>query len=98
MAMTLEELERIAGYACIGLTPQEREEYLKEINQLLDYYTQKLEEKDLGGVEPTFYINHMPFRQNFLREDKAQRGMPREKALEGAPMVKEGQFAVPRVL
>ena len=98
MAMTLEELEKMAGYACIGLTPQEKEEYVKEINQLLSYYRQKLEERDLEGVEPTFYIFPMPPQRNFLREDKAQRVMPREKALEGAPLVKEGQFAVPRVL
>ncbi|NLW07299.1 MAG: Asp-tRNA(Asn)/Glu-tRNA(Gln) amidotransferase subunit GatC [Clostridia bacterium] len=94
MTITAAEVERIALLARLKLTPEEQAAYTEQLNAILEY-VDKLNDLDTSAVEPTAYI--LPLR-NVFRDDLVRPGLPRDKALAGAPEVSEGQFKVPRVV
>ena len=51
-----------------------------------------IEQLDLDDVEPT---SHVVAVENALRADRPRPSLPRERALESAPSVADGGFAVP---
>jgi aspartyl-tRNA(Asn)/glutamyl-tRNA(Gln) amidotransferase subunit C len=94
MPVTAAEVEHVAMLARIKLTPEEKVAYTEQLNVILEY-VDKLAALDTAAVEPTAYI--LPLR-NVFRDDVARPGLPRDKALAGAPEASEGQFKVPRVV
>ncbi|SMB99594.1 aspartyl/glutamyl-tRNA(Asn/Gln) amidotransferase subunit C [Thermanaeromonas toyohensis ToBE] len=94
MPLSREEVEHVALLARLYLSEEEKEAYTKQLNAILEYM-EKLNALDTEGVEPTAHV--LPLR-NVFREDVVKPSLPREKALEGAPATREGQFEVPRVV
>ncbi|MDN5347168.1 MAG: aspartyl-tRNA(Asn)/glutamyl-tRNA(Gln) amidotransferase subunit [Clostridia bacterium] len=94
MAITLKEVEHVALLARLYLSEEEKQAYTQQLNSILEYM-QKLNELDTAAVEPTAHV--LPLK-NVLRDDEVRPGLPREKALAGAPEAQDGQFKVPRVV
>ncbi|MDN5361519.1 MAG: aspartyl-tRNA(Asn)/glutamyl-tRNA(Gln) amidotransferase subunit [Moorella sp. (in: firmicutes)] len=94
MPISTDEVEHVALLARLKLSPEEKAAYTEQLNAILEYMD-KLNALDTRDVEPTAHV--LPLR-NVFRDDVARPGLPRQKALQGAPEVSEGQFKVPRVV
>ena len=96
MALSLDDVRRIATLARLRLTAEEEAAFAHQLSSILDYVEQ-LNEIDLTGVEPMTHAlasgDAAP-----LRSDEVRASLPPEKALANAP-VREGTcFKVPRII
>jgi aspartyl-tRNA(Asn)/glutamyl-tRNA(Gln) amidotransferase subunit C len=94
MVLTREEVLHVAHLARLSLGPEEVELFTRQLNDILAY-VEKLRELDTRGVTPLAHV--LPVF-NAFREDEIKDGLPREKALDNAPVREEGSFLVPRVI
>ncbi|HEX9029321.1 MAG TPA: Asp-tRNA(Asn)/Glu-tRNA(Gln) amidotransferase subunit GatC [Anaerolineales bacterium] len=94
MALTLEEVEHIAGLARLKLTDEEKARYREQLSAILDYAA-SLQSLDTGGIPPTSSV--LP-RRTVLRADEPLPCLSREELLSNAPETTENQFRVPPVL
>ena len=83
MAISKEEVKKIAHLARLGLTEEEIEKYTKQLSSILDYVKQ-LEEVNTEGIEPTAQVTGL---ENVMREDviKDCEKETREKLIRMAP-------------
>jgi len=86
-----DQVLHVARLARLRLTEDELERMPGELSKILGH-VEKMDELDLGGVEPT---SHVVALQNVLRDDEPRPCLAREKALAGAPDVADGGFRVP---
>ena len=91
MSVTLNDLEKIAQLARLKLKDEEKEKFLGQLNQILEY-VEKLNELNTEGIEP---LSHSMDLINVMLEKPS---LPREKALENAPSKDEEFFRVPKVV
>ena len=94
MALTREDVRKVALLARLELTDEEIEAQAAHINTLLEH-AQILQALDVTGVEPTSHV--MPI-VNVLREDIVRPSLTREETLANAPEAREGCFVVPRIV
>jgi aspartyl-tRNA(Asn)/glutamyl-tRNA(Gln) amidotransferase subunit C len=96
MDLNREQIEHIANLARLDLTEEELDTYGKQISGILNYIDQ-LREVDTSDVEPTAQVSGLV---DVLREDKVEKWDEgeREKALEQASELEDGQVKVGRVL
>ncbi|HLR08931.1 MAG TPA: Asp-tRNA(Asn)/Glu-tRNA(Gln) amidotransferase subunit GatC [Bacillota bacterium] len=94
VALTKEEVKRIAHIARLAITDKEAEKFAKELDTMVGY-AQQLAELDTDGVEPTTYVLDM---KNVMRQDEPKTWSSREAALTNAPDKQDGQFRVPSIL
>ena len=94
MALTRDEVRKVAHLARLELTEAEIERYQEQLSQVLDYVA-RLEELDVEGVEPTA---HAIARQNVMRDDEARPSLTPEWVLYNAAVTAEQQFLIQRVL
>lgn len=94
MAVTREEVKRIAKLAKLNLSEEEEISFQKELSSILDYMD-KLNEIDTNDVEP---LSHPIPVENIFREDKVEKSISREEALKNAPDATEEFFKVPKVI
>jgi aspartyl-tRNA(Asn)/glutamyl-tRNA(Gln) amidotransferase subunit C len=94
MALTIEEVKKIAYLARLRLTTEEEERYAGQLSAILDY-AQRLQEVDTSHIPPTASV--LPLKAP-LREDIARPSTPKEDILSNAPSEEEGMFRVPPVL
>lgn len=94
MAITIEEVRKIAHLARLKLTPEEEERYANQLSAILEYAS-RLQEIDTTKIPPTATV--LPLRAP-LREDKVRPSTPRDQILANASSKKEGMFQVPPVL
>lgn len=94
VTISKQDVEHVALLARLELSEEEKEAYTQQLNSILGYM-EKLNALDTNNVEPTAHVLPM---DNVFREDKVDSGLPREKALQNAPAVEEGQFKVPRIV
>ena len=97
MALTKQEVEKIAALARIRLTDEEKEKLSQELGDILKY-ADKLNEINTKGVEPTAQVSGL---ENVFRKDdpsfsKASEGTT-EKFLEQAPSRKDTYVKVKAV-
>jgi aspartyl-tRNA(Asn)/glutamyl-tRNA(Gln) amidotransferase subunit C len=95
MALSIEEVRRIATLARLRLFPQEEARLAGELSAILDYVRQ-LEELDVTGVEPMTHAlapGETPFR-----DDEVRPGLSPEEALSNAPAREGTCFQVPRII
>lgn len=85
------QVRSIARLAHLDLSPEELSSMARDLGSILSYVGQ-LSELDLEGVEPTA---HVQIESLALRPDTPCESLPHELALLGAPLVREGGFAVP---
>jgi len=96
MALSLEEVRRIAALARLRLTPDDERTFAGQLSAILDYVRQ-LEELDVSQVEPMTHAlaagEPAP-----LREDEVRPSLPPERALQNAPEREGTCFKVPRII
>jgi len=98
MALTSQDIARIANLARLELNPSESERMLTQINGFFDI-VEKMRAVDTSGVEPLAHpvaaIQDVALR---LREDIASEPNNREANQQSAPAVERGLFLVPKVI
>lgn len=94
MAITKQDVLKIARLARIELEEQELERFGDELSAILDYAA-KLDELDLTDVEPQTHATELA---GGLREDRVEQTLSREDALANAPQTEDGHFRVPKVV
>jgi aspartyl-tRNA(Asn)/glutamyl-tRNA(Gln) amidotransferase subunit C len=91
--VTVETVDHVARLARLSLTPEERESFARQLDEILAY-AEKVQALDTSGVEP---MSHAAATEAF-RDDTPRPCLPREAALAAAPDAEDGFFRVPRVL
>ena len=86
-------LERVAWQARLKLTEEEKEAFLKEMNSILEAFSQ------ISEVEADCDISMHPVEiVNVLREDEEEKSLTQEQALANTRNKKDGYFKGPAVL
>jgi aspartyl-tRNA(Asn)/glutamyl-tRNA(Gln) amidotransferase subunit C len=98
MALTSEDVSRIAHLARLELSPAEAQAMLGDLNGFFRIVEQ-MSAVDTAGVEPLYTplsaVQAVPLR---LREDVVTEGNEREANQASAPSLEDGLFLVPKVL
>lgn len=94
MALTADEVRKVAELARLQLSDDEVEAYREQLSSVLAYVEQ-LNELDLEGVAPTA---HAVGQVNVWREDEARPSLPIEEVLFNAPEQARDQFLIQPVL
>ncbi|CAB5685019.1 Asp-tRNA(Asn)/Glu-tRNA(Gln) amidotransferase subunit GatC [Comamonas aquatica] len=98
MALTSQDIDRIANLARLALSPEESERMLSQLNGFFGI-VEKMQAVDTSGVQPLAHpvaaIQDIALR---LREDVASEPNQREANMRNAPAQGEGLFLVPKVI
>ncbi|NOY77671.1 MAG: Asp-tRNA(Asn)/Glu-tRNA(Gln) amidotransferase subunit GatC [Calditrichaeota bacterium] len=94
MAITVEDVEKIAKLAKLSFTDKEKQKFTEQLSQIISY-VEKLNELDVEGVPATYHVLEV---KNVFRKDEVKPSMPQEEVLENAPSKKNGYFSVPKVI
>ena len=94
MALSREEVHKVALLARLELTEEELDEQAKHINNLLSQF-EILQQLDVTGIEPT---SHAFPIYNVFREDVSRPSLSPAEILANAPEQRDGCFVVPRVI
>ena len=97
MAITREEVARVAALANLRFTEAEIEVFTAQFQRILGYI-EKLSEVDVAGVEPTSHASVAAGAAGAGREDRVRPSLPVEEALAAAPDAAQDHFRVPKVL
>ncbi len=89
-----EHVKYIAALSRLSLSDAETDAFASQLDSILEYMEQ-LNKVDTSNVEPTAFIApaHDP-----MRGDVAAPSLAPEKLLQNGPKVKNGYFAVPKVI
>jgi len=96
MALSVDEVRRIAALARLRLGPAEEARLAGELSAILEYVRQ-LEALDVTGIEPMTHALATG-EETPLREDLVRPSLPPEKALANAPAREGTCFKVPRII
>jgi len=91
--VSVETVDHVARLAQLSLTPEERELFARQLQEVLAY-AEKVQSLDTSSVEPMSHARTCAA----LREDEPVVGLEREVALREAPDPADHLFRVPRVL
>ena len=98
MALTSQDIDRIANLARLELSAAESERMLTQINGFFDI-VEKMRAVDTAGVEPLSHpvaaVQDIGLR---LRDDVVAEENQREANQRSAPAVERGLFLVPKVI
>jgi len=98
MALTSEDVSRIAHLARLELQPAEQAAMLAQLNGFFSIVEQ-MSAVDTSGVEPLYTplsaVSEVALR---LRDDAVTEGNQRELNQRSAPVVEDGLFLVPKVI
>ena len=99
MALTTDDVARLAALARIELTDQELERMAPELNGILEWVEQ-LSEVDCTGIEPMTAVipNTLRLRADVVDADPLTGGGRRDAVLANAPAAEHGFFGVPKVI
>jgi aspartyl-tRNA(Asn)/glutamyl-tRNA(Gln) amidotransferase subunit C len=98
MALTPQDIARIAHLARLELQPAESERMLSSINGFFDI-VEKMRAVDTTGIEPLSHpVAAVQDVQLRLRDDVASEPNQREANQQSAPAVERGLFLVPKVI
>ena len=92
MNLNKELIEKVAKNAKLKLTEEEKEEFLPQLQEILDSFS-VLDEAPIENLHASF----QPFPiKNVLREDKEEPSLTQEEALQNTPLKKDGFFRGPK--
>lgn len=94
MALSLEDVEKIAALARLQLSQEEKETYKQQLSAILEYAT-RLNQLDIDNVPPT--TSAVPL-QNVMRDDIVEPSLSLEDVLMNAPEHDQYQFLIQAVL
>ncbi len=87
-------IDYVARLARLALTPAEKEQYARQLGDVL-HHIEQLAKVDVSGVEPTAHAFPV---ENVWSEDRARPGLSVEQALRNAPAQREHMISVPKVV
>ena len=93
MALTTEEIKKLAQLARITLSPVEETRYAETISAVLEYM-KILKEVDTTGVESTFQVTGL---KDVWREDEVKESILVQELIEQMPRREEEELIVPGV-
>ncbi len=96
MALSLEEVRKIAALARLSLSPEEETLYAGQLSEILEY-VRLLEELDVSSVVTMTHALG-DGESASLREDVPLPSLAPEIATENAPASEAGLFRVPRII
>jgi aspartyl-tRNA(Asn)/glutamyl-tRNA(Gln) amidotransferase subunit C len=94
MALTRQDIEKVALLGRLRLSDAEAEKMIVELGKIVAFVDQ-LAEVNTDGVEP---MAHALDVNNVFREDRVVVGLPRDEALANAPHHDGRGYLVPAVL
>lgn len=94
MALTPDDVARLAALSRIELTPEEMARLAPQLDTILDA-VQSVTEVATADVPPT---SHALPLTNVFREDVVTESLTPEQVLAGAPASEDQRFRVPRIL
>ena len=94
MALSIDEVAKVALLARLRLSPSELETFTGQLNAIVGFVAQ-LQELDTSNVEP---LAHGVEVRNVFRDDARGPSLPRAAALSNAPRRNDESFLVPAVL
>lgn len=95
MAVTKDDILKLAQLSGLGVTAEEVELYTKEIEEILTYIDQ-LDEVDTAGLEPTYQVTGL---SNVMRDDEViDYHVTPEELLAGSAETEAHMIKVPKVL
>ncbi len=94
MALSLDEVAKVALLARLRLSPEELQMFTGQLNSIVEFVAQ-LQELNTDNVEP---LAHGVEVRNVFRQDVRGESLPREAALANAPKRNVESFLVPPVL
>jgi aspartyl-tRNA(Asn)/glutamyl-tRNA(Gln) amidotransferase subunit C len=96
MALTVQDVERIAALAHLELTDEEKQLFTRQLADILAY-AEQLQAIDTAGVPATAHVGATGGAE---RDDELRPSLPTEEALANAPDAAPdaGLFRVPRVI
>ena len=92
--ITRADVEHVAALARLGLTEEEIERMVSQLNHILEAIA-ALQDVDTSAVGPTAQV--IPL-ENVMRDDEPRDGISREAALANAPLREGAHLRVPVVL
>ena len=94
MALTREEVLKVAGLARLEFSESEIEKFQEELNEILGYID-TLDELDTLETKPLSQVNA---DKNNLREDEVKPSLSVKDALKNSPESIDGTVVVPKVV
>jgi|JI9StandDraft_1071089.scaffolds.fasta_scaffold20862_5 aspartyl-tRNA(Asn)/glutamyl-tRNA(Gln) amidotransferase subunit C len=94
-SFTSEQLHTLEKLCRLKLTPEEERKFCDNLKRMLDYMAM-LNEIDTEGVKPCSHV--LESMTAPLREDIAERLIPRKEFLDNAPEHVGGMIKVPKVI
>jgi len=88
------DIDHVADLARIHLSDEEKRIYLSQLGKVLEYF-KRLDELDVSAVEPTAHAAPV---YNVWREDVPGPVMTPAEAVMNAPVKRDGQVVMPRVV
>lgn len=93
--LTREDVLKLARLSRLSLTDKEVDEYLQELQNVLQYVEQ-LKDVDVAGLQPTSQVTGLT---NVMREDTVKDyGVGRDDLLRLAPQAQDDQLKVKRMI
>ena len=97
MAITREEVLKIADLAKLRFSEEELDTFVVQFQHILDYIEQ-LKQVDVENVPPTSHVSLTPdFEKHMFREDEVQPSLPVEESLADARTTVRDTFAYPKL-
>jgi len=94
VGISFEEVKYIAELARLELTPEEKEVFTEQLQNILEFMD-KLKKVDTENVEPAAHVSGVG---TFFSEDKVKSLLSYEKIFKNAPDAEDGYFVVPRTV
>ncbi|HEY4554618.1 MAG TPA: Asp-tRNA(Asn)/Glu-tRNA(Gln) amidotransferase subunit GatC [Bacillaceae bacterium] len=89
-----EQVHHVAHLARLDINEEQAAALADDLAKIISM-AEKLDEIDVASIEPT---SHVFEQKNIMREDVAEKGLPREEVLKNAPDHQDGQIKVPSIL
>ncbi len=94
MEIDTELIVHVADVARLKLSEEEIKEFLPQLKEIIKAFSE-LKEVDTDGIVPSFQPVEM---KDAMREDRPEKSLKVEEALQNAGSTKDGYFKGPRVM
>jgi aspartyl-tRNA(Asn)/glutamyl-tRNA(Gln) amidotransferase subunit C len=88
------DVSYVANLARLALTEAEIATFQGQLSQIVDY-VRTINQLDLSGIAPTSHAHPL---ENVFRADEVKPSLDRAEVLRNAPLAREGQFIVPKIV
>ncbi|CAM4026421.1 Asp-tRNA(Asn)/Glu-tRNA(Gln) amidotransferase subunit GatC [Mesobacillus thioparans] len=89
-----DQVKHVAHLARLAINEEEAQMLTDQLDKIITY-AEQLNELNTHNVEPTAHVLEI---KNVMREDRAEKGLPREEVLKNAPEHQDGQIKVPGIM